>query len=153
MARIGLRGAEGLAIASAVSGIIKGLAGRARPFVSPSEPWHWEFNHGWTDAQFFSMPSGHTTATTAFVAGVLFATRGLAPATRAAFAVLLLLSVAGVAFARVYSDQHWFSDVIAAALIGLATSAVLARMHAGSGHTGYNRVMLGMDEMARQRSL
>ena len=143
LARIGLRGAEGLAVASAVSGIIKGLAGRARPFVSPSEPWHWEFNRGWSEAQFFSFPSGHTTATTAFAVGVLLATRGMAPATRAVIAVALLLGAVGVAFARVYTDQHWFTDIVGAVVVGALTSTSLARVHARGTSLRYDRVMLG----------
>lgn len=143
LARIGLRGAEGLAVASAVSGIIKGLAGRARPFVTPGEPWHWEFNHGWSDAQHFSMPSGHTTATMAFVIGVLVATRGTAAMPRVALVFPLLVSVAVVALARIYTDQHWASDIVAALLLGATTSMLLARVHTRSAHPGYHRLMLG----------
>lgn len=143
LARVGLRGAEGLAVASAVSGIIKGLAGRARPFVMPGEPWHWEFNHGWSDAQYFSMPSGHTTATMAFAVGVLVATRGSGLKSRTALVATLLVSAGTVAFARVYSDQHWLSDVVVALLLGTTTSLLLARVHARSTHPGYHRVMLG----------
>ena len=143
VARVGLRGAEGLAVASAVSGLVKGLAGRARPFVTPGEPWHWEFNHGWSDAHYFSMPSGHTTATMAFVIAVLVATRGAAALPRAAFAFSLLMSVAAVAFARVYTDQHWASDIVAALVLGTTTSLLLARVHANSTYPGYHRLMLG----------
>ena len=143
LARVGLRGAEGLAVASAVSGIIKGLAGRARPFVTPGEPWHWEFNRGWSDAQYFSMPSGHTTATVAFVVGVLVATRGIAAKSRAAFVLPLIVSAAAVAFARVYTNQHWASDIVAALVLGTTTSLLLARVHANSAYPGYHRLMLG----------
>lgn len=144
MARIGLRGAESLTIASAVGGIIKGLSGRARPFVTPGEPWHWAFNRGWWDAQYFSFPSGHTAATTAFVLAVCLATRGLAPATRAAIGFPLFMSAVGVAMARIYTDQHWFTDVCAAAVIAALTSLLLARMHARSPSPRYDRVMLGI---------
>jgi len=143
VARIGLRGAEGLAIASALSAIIKGFAGRARPFVTPGEPWHWEFAHGWSDAHFFSMPSGHTTATTAFAVGVLLATRGIGVSQRVALVVPLIASAGAVAFARVYTDQHWLSDVLAAVVLGTVTSVVLARIHTRTRGDGYHRVMLG----------
>ena len=143
LASVGLRGVEGLAVGSAVSGVIKGLAGRARPFVTPGEPWHWEFNRGWSEAQFFSMPSGHTTATVAFAVGVTLATMGWARGRRIALAGPLLASALAVAFARMYGDQHWLSDVVAALVLGTATGLILARIRAKRAYPAYERVMLG----------
>ncbi|MCX5754611.1 MAG: phosphatase PAP2 family protein [Gemmatimonadetes bacterium] len=143
IARVGLRGAEGLAVASAVSGIIKGLAGRARPFVFPGEPWHWDFNHGWSDAQWFSMPSGHTTATTAMVVGVLLATRGWTGSARLSLTIPLIASAVLVAFGRVYSNQHWVSDVAVAVLLSTIVSVLIARVHRVAPRAAYDRIMLG----------
>jgi membrane-associated phospholipid phosphatase len=154
-ARVGLRGAEAIAIASAISGIIKGLAGRARPFLTPGEPWHWDFNHGWSDARYFSMPSGHTTATVAFAAAVVLATRGWTPGRRAALIVPLSLSALLVGVARIFTNQHWLSDVIVANLLGIFTALVLARLHAGAEEkrapgtpSRYHRWMLGASAAA-----
>jgi membrane-associated phospholipid phosphatase len=143
LARAGLRGVEALALASGVSGIIKGLAGRARPFVDGSAPWHWEFNHGWTDARFFSMPSGHTTATTAFVVGVLCATMAWPRRARLTLIVPLVASAVLVAWARMFADQHWLSDVVAAIAIGTATALILARVHRGRAVSAWDRLLLG----------
>lgn len=157
LARTGLRGAEALAVASGVSGVIKGLAGRARPFVDGSEPWHWEFNHGWADARFFSMPSGHTTATTAFAVGVLYATADWPWRTRVALVAPLAASAVLVAWARMFADQHWLSDVSAAIVIGGTTALTLARVHRGRPHSAYDRIMLGAEgahrgQVARESS-
>jgi len=143
LSRIGLRGAEGIAIASALSGITKGLAGRSRPFFAPGEPWHWDFNHGWSDARFFSMPSGHTTATVAFAVAVTIAAWRAHRANGAIFGAVLLISAVGVGVARMYADQHWLSDVVAALVLGTATSLALARVHERRPAVGYHRVMLG----------
>jgi undecaprenyl-diphosphatase len=145
VARVGLRGAEALAVASAISGIIKGLAGRARPFVTPGEPWNWDFNHGWSDARYFSMPSGHTTAATAFAIGIALATTGWSRGRRAALAVPAVLSILLVAAARILADQHWLSDTAVAMTLGSLTSFVLARIHERRAPSGYDRVMLGAD--------
>jgi membrane-associated phospholipid phosphatase len=141
-ARIGFRGIEALAVASALSGIVKGLAGRARPFVGDG-PSRWEFNHGWTDARFFSMPSGHTTATMAFAMGVTLATAGWPAGRRAAVAFPVVTSALVVAWARIFTDQHWFSDVVVALLLGVATSVILARLHGGREASAYNRLLVG----------
>ncbi|MDQ8164699.1 MAG: phosphatase PAP2 family protein [Gemmatimonadota bacterium] len=149
-AHVGLRGAEAIAIASAISGIIKGLAGRARPFLTPGEPWHWDFNHGWSDARYFSMPSGHTTATVAFAAAVVLATREWTPGRRAALIVPLCASAILVGVARIFTNQHWISDVIVANLLGISTALVLSRAHARADEarapgtpSRYRRWMLG----------
>jgi undecaprenyl-diphosphatase len=139
---IGLRGAEGIAASSAISGIIKGLAGRSRPFIAPGEPWHWSFAHGWTDARYFSMPSGHTTATFGFAIAASMAAATLRPAPRVAFTVAAFATAVLVAFARVYLDQHWLSDVAAGAALGSVTGFAIARWHARHPGSRFDRILL-----------
>lgn len=141
-AELGLRGIEAIAIGSAINGIIKGFAGRARPFVTPQEPWHWNFAHGWTDARYASMPSGHTMATFAFAAAVTMAA-GRAPRTRWEIGTAAVASALLVAFARTYTNQHWLSDAMAGALLGSVTGIVLARWHNRHPGSAFDRVLLG----------
>ena len=143
IAELGLRGAEGIAVASAISGIAKGLTGRSRPFLVPAEPWHWEFAHGWTDARFFSMPSGHTTATFAFAAAASVVAGNWRPIPRAAFTAAVFGSALLVAFARAFLDQHWLTDVAAGALLGGVTGFALARWHVRHPATPFDRALLG----------
>ena len=143
IAELGLRGAEGIAVSSAISGITKGLASRARPFVTPGEPWHFEFARGWTDAHYFSMPSGHTTASFGFAVAVSLAASRLVPRYRALFTGLALLSAVAVAFARTYADQHWLTDVMTGALLGGATGWWLVRLHGRIGSSAFDRALLG----------
>ena len=143
VAMIGLRGAEGIAVASALSGIVKGFAGRARPFVTPDEPWHWNFLHGWTDATYFSMPSGHTTATIGFAAAITVASVRMPRMPRLALVAAAFASVILVGFARVYTNQHWFSDVLAGALLGGMAGFPLAGWHERHPRTAFDRVLLG----------
>jgi len=143
VAELGLRGAEAIAVASAISGIIKGFAGRTRPFLAPGEPWHWNFAHGWTDARFFSMPSGHTTATFAFAAAAGVAAAAWRPAQRATVVVVAFASAVLVAFARTWLDQHWLSDVGVGAILGGTVGFALARWHAQHRSTRFDRALLG----------
>jgi membrane-associated phospholipid phosphatase len=143
LALLGLRAAEANAVASAISGIVKGFAGRARPFVAPGEPWHWNFLHGWTDARYFSMPSGHTTATIAFATAVTVASACWARRARIAMILGAFTSTLLVAFARIYTNQHWFSDVLAGALLGAITGFLIARWHERHPRTAFDRVMAG----------
>jgi membrane-associated phospholipid phosphatase len=143
ISELGLRGAEGIAVASAISGIMKGLAGRSRPFLFPGEPWHWDFAHGWIDARYFSMPSGHTTATFAFAAAISVVAATWRPAPRAALSLAAFTSAILVGFARTYLDQHWLSDVEIGALLGGATGFALALWHARHPDSRLDRALLG----------
>jgi membrane-associated phospholipid phosphatase len=145
---LGLRGVEAIAVASSLSGIVKGFAGRARPFVTPDAPWHWNFLHGWTDARYFSMPSGHTTATFAFATAVTVVAVHRRLPRNAIVIALAFLSALLVAFARTYTNQHWFSDVAAAALLGATTGFFLIRWHERHPRTAFDRVLLGADTAA-----
>lgn len=152
ISRIGLRGAEGIAIASALSGIVKGLAGRSRPFLAPGEPWQWDFNHGWSDARYFSMPSGHTTATVAFAVAAAIAAGRARRAGGAVFGAIVIVSALCVGFARMYADQHWLSDIAVAVLLGSATSVALDGIHARRPAIGYHRIMLGASAPTTSRN-
>jgi membrane-associated phospholipid phosphatase len=143
VALLGLRGAEAIAVASSISGIVKGFAGRARPFIAPDEPWHWNFLHGWTDARYFSMPSGHTTATIAFAAAISVASARWAPPARIAMILAAFFATLFVAFARIYTNQHWFSDVLTGAALGVTTGFLIARWHERHPHTAFDRVLAG----------
>jgi membrane-associated phospholipid phosphatase len=140
---LGLRAAEAIAIASALSGILKGFAGRARPFIAPGEPWHWNFLHGWSDARYFSMPSGHTTATIAFATAISVASVRWTPPARTAMILGGFTSALLVAFARMYTNQHWFSDVFTGAALGAATAYLLTRWHERHPGTAFDRVLAG----------
>ena len=143
VAVLGLRGAEAIAVASAISGIVKGFAGRSRPFLSPAEPWHWDFAHGWSDARYFSMPSGHTTAVFAFAAAASVVAAGWRPVPRVGLTAAAFSGASLVAFARLYLDQHWLSDVVAGALLGGATGLALARWRARHTDSRFDRALLG----------
>ena len=143
---LGLRGAfEAIAVASAISGIVKGFAGRARPFVSPDDPGHRDFLHGWTDARYFSMPSGHTTATIAFAAAISVASGGWAPSKRIA------MIVGAFAAASLKSRSH---DSTATSIGSAMSSPVqcfgpaptgllLTRWHERHPRTAFDRALLG----------
>lgn len=146
---LGLRGAESIAVASALNGIVKGLAGRERPFVTPGEPWHWNFSHGWTDGHFSSMPSGHTLATIAFAAAASVASARWDPRQRAALTVVTFFAALLVAFARMYTNQHWLSDVVVGAALGSATGYLLTRWHARHPGTRFDRALLGATPESR----
>ena len=151
MAELGLRSTEGIAVSSAISGIVKGLAGRARPFVAPGEPWHWQFANGWTDARYFSMPSGHTTACFAVAAAASLTVARWRPAWRAVVVSSTFATALLVAFARVFANQHWLSDVVAGAVLGMCTGFAIAHWHGRHPQSSFDRALLGSTQATGAR--
>ncbi len=143
LARVGLRGLEGLAFASAVSGILKGSLGRARPTISPGNPWNFNFFHGWSDAAYFSMPSGHTTASFGAAVAMTIAVADWPAAPKWIARVVLLTSAVMVAWARVATHQHWVTDVVAGALLGTTVATLVMRVHAKHPESRFDHVLLG----------
>ncbi|MBL1074728.1 phosphatase PAP2 family protein [Nocardia sp. 2] len=107
-----------VATATAVGHIIKRAVGRERPPVDTRV----------VDATGMSFPSGHATATAAFVGvAVLVYLRTHKGLVRSVIAVTCgTLAVAVMATTRLYLGVHWLTDVLGGALLGLGVVLVAA---------------------------
>ena len=103
------------AIAGAVTRVVKMSAGRARPSVHVDAGW----NGPRLSSKYHSFPSGHTAASTAFFGALAFASW------RAG--VLFLPVVLLIAFSRMYMGAHHLSDIVGAAILGLAVAFFVTR--------------------------
>ncbi|HEX4641251.1 MAG TPA: phosphatase PAP2 family protein [Chthoniobacterales bacterium] len=106
-------------VACALAGIgarvVKIATGRARPNVQVESGW----NGPRLSARYNAFPSGHTAASTAFFATLVFAGWRIG-------APLLLIPML-IAFSRMYVAAHYLSDVVFAALVGLLVAYLVAR--------------------------
>jgi membrane-associated phospholipid phosphatase len=95
--------------------VIRSLSGRTRPSAHVAQGWYGLFYHSHCligNHDFNSFPSGHVGAAVGFAVPLLLGTRrGRYPA--------VALSVA-VAWSRLFLRCHHFSDVVVAAVIGVA---------------------------------
>ena len=101
--------------------IMKSALGRWRPFTG-AEP----FDFYWLTFgpnEHLSMPSGH--ATVAFALSSVLA--GTTDNNILKFAYYILAVI--TAISRIYHDQHWFSDVLASAVIGITIGNILIQKH------------------------
>lgn len=87
------------------------IAGRERPYSGDGP---WKYNLFTLDNEIQSFPSGHTTV--AFAASTVLAEYFDTWYSRVFFYGLATLT----AYARIYNNQHWASDVFFGALIGFA---------------------------------
>lgn len=105
-----------LALAGLAARAIEISTGRARPSVKSEEVW----NGPRFSSKFHAFPSGHTAASTAFFAVLLFANR------RIGLACLPIPLLIG--FSRMYVGAHYLSDVVSAALLGFLCAILAARL-------------------------
>ena len=111
-------------LAGAINGVIKWVAGRARPFTWSDAPWHlhpfpgglWGFFH----QKNLSFTSGH--ATQAFAWAELTAIA--VPPLR----IPVYLWAIATAFQRVASTDHYLTDAVAGAWLGVVTVRVTFRI-------------------------
>ncbi|MGC8894746.1 MAG: phosphatase PAP2 family protein [candidate division WOR-3 bacterium] len=123
LADAGLVGMESWLLAGAVSQLSKYALGRARPNTGEGpcsfDPIAWDEAH-------HSLPSGHATVAFAGLSGFGFRTGN-------PWVVAACLGLAsGVAWARVYQDVHWTSDVFWGTALGIAIGYSIARKHTES---------------------
>jgi membrane-associated phospholipid phosphatase len=103
------------ALAGMGARVVKVATGRARPSVQMDASWKGPS----LSPRYNSFPSGHTAASTAFFATLIFAGWRIGAA--------LLFIPAVIAFSRLYVGAHYFSDAICGALIGLLASYLVVR--------------------------
>jgi membrane-associated phospholipid phosphatase len=126
---IGIHVSESYAAAAAAVYIVKGIAGRARPYwVSSLSAYDFELGRGFPHREpYSSFPSGHATGSFAFAASISVEAARRWPEHK----VLIGGLAYGGAFldgvSRVYRDTHWPSDVAAGALIGTVSGILVTR--------------------------
>src|SRR5258708_251664 len=150
----GSRVTKSVLLAAAITGIGKGVAGRALPGVETEHPF--SFGRGFHEGNgpFVAFPSGHTAAAfalaTALTAEAGHSSYRWSPLVRpAAFAV-----ATGVAIARVYQQTHWVSDLPLAAVIGMwSASAVESRSKTPASSKDSDRALTDVSVVPYKRGI
>ena len=135
LAALGLHGTEALLLGEFTGGVIKGLIGRQRPYVTPQNSHNFGFLRGFRGGdQYRSFPSGHSLAAFAAAAAVSSETSGWWPNTRWIIGPALFTGATLTGVSRMYDNKHWASDVIVGA--GLGTFAGLKVVRYNNAHPG-----------------
>lgn len=133
LADIGLHTGEAMAGAGVTTLFLKAVVGRARPYVEPHDP-H-AFGKGRPLAfagGYESFPSGHATVAFALAGALTEETALHWPGRQWVVGPVMYAVATGVAFARVYRDRHWASDVLGGAVVGtLVSRRVVRALHTG----------------------
>lgn len=118
---VGLHTGEAVVAGELVDFVIKGVAGRSRPYVSnDTNPTDFVLGRGFRKGEdYSSFPSGHATAS--FAAAAALASEGSRwwPHQTRYVTPLAYTGATMVALSRVYNNKHWASDVFFSAAIGI----------------------------------
>jgi len=148
IADVGLHATESVVMASLASQVIRGPLGRTRPHeAGDTNQYDFHFGKGFTHFENRAFPSIHTSsgmavatvltmemqrrhvAATPYVAPVLFAA-GILPG-----------------LSRIQLDQHWASDVLAGALMGVFAGYKVVSYSHDHPNNRFDRVLLRMSAM------
>jgi len=126
---IGIHVSESYATAAAAVFIVKGIAGRARPYrVNSESAYDFELGRGFPHREpYSSFPSGHATGSFAFASSITVEAARRWPARAALVGALAYGGAFLDGVSRVYRDTHWPSDVAAGALLGTMSGLLVTR--------------------------
>ena len=130
LADLGWHGTEALIVGELVAVVIKGTAGRQRPYVEPRNSNSYGLFRGFGGSdKYRSFPSGHSTSAFAAAAAVSSETSRWWPETRWIIGPILHTGAALTGVSRMYNNRHWASDVLIGAGIGTFAGLKVVRYH------------------------
>lgn len=138
LADLGWHGTEAVLFAQGITTVIKGVAGRGRPFLSDGrDPDDFHVGKGFRGGDWASFPSGHTSTAFAAAAAVTNETTRWWPKSTWIVGPLMYGGATAVGLSRMYHSRHWGSDVVIGAAIGTFSGRKLVQY--AHGHPG-NRI-------------
>jgi membrane-associated phospholipid phosphatase len=144
-ADLGFHGIEALLIGSQLGSLLKGVVGRARPYVDVDEPHNYKAFRGFGGGgDYRAFPSGHAIAAFSAAAAVTSETKRWWPKSVWFIGPLMYGGAAAVGWSRMYDNKHWASDVITGAAIGTFTGLKVVHWnHYSHPNNDVDRFFLG----------
>jgi membrane-associated phospholipid phosphatase len=140
---LGWHGTEAVLLASGITGVLKGVMGRARPdAATDARPSDFKFGKGFTTDSRTSFPSGHTTTAFAAAAAVTSEVNRMWPKYTWYVGPVLYGGATLVGLSRMYHNRHWASDVALGAGIGTFSGMKVIRYSHAHPDNRIDRIML-----------
>jgi membrane-associated phospholipid phosphatase len=140
---LGWHGTESVVLATGITGVLKGLLGRSRPYVTAdTNPRDFKFGKGFSGEDRSSFPSGHTTVAFAAASSVTSEAQRLWPGHTWIVAPVMYGGATLVGLSRMYHNKHWASDVILGAGIGTFSGIKVVRYSHAHPDNFIDRVIL-----------
>jgi membrane-associated phospholipid phosphatase len=145
MADITFHAAEAVVVGSLASQVIRGPLGRSRPHVTNyTDQYDFKPFKGFGDFKYRAFPSIHTASAFAVATVYTLETKRRAPKATWIVGPVAYLIAAGPGVSRMYTGQHWASDILAGAFVGtFAGAKVLRYNHEVKPANRVNKFFLG----------
>lgn len=144
MADLGLHGTEAIVVGLAGTSLLKGMFGRARPYMDTTDPRNFKFLRGFQrSGDYSSFPSGHTLVGFAVASAVTAETRRWWPHSTWYIAPVMYGGASMIGLSRMYNNKHWASDVMMGAAIGTFAGSKVVRYHHSHPRNRIDRWLLG----------
>jgi membrane-associated phospholipid phosphatase len=141
--------AEAVVVASVVSQVIRLPLGRERPVVESnlgSDPFVFRPFRGWNNRDYRAFPSIHSASGFAAAAALSGEVAKRWPDARWYVSPLLYGLAATPGLSRIYMNEHWASDVLMGAFIGVVAGQKIVRYnHTTNRRNKVDRFFLGSD--------
>ena len=145
MADITFHAAESVVVGSIASQLIRGPLGRARPYATNySDQYDFHPFQGFTNFKYRAFPSIHTASSFAVATVYTLETKRRAPGAVWIVAPVAYALAAAPGLSRMYTGQHWASDILSGAFMGVIAGAKVVRYnHVVNPNNKVNRFFLG----------
>jgi membrane-associated phospholipid phosphatase len=142
---LGWHGTEAVILGSSITAVLKGVTGRARPYVTnDTNPHDFKFLKGFSGGGRTSFPSGHATAAFAAASAVTSETQRIWPGHTWLVAPAMYGGATLVGLSRMYHDKHWASDVVLGAAVGTFSGLKVVRYTHAHPENFLDRAVLGV---------
>jgi len=145
-ARLGLHTAEAVLVGNFITGTLKYVAGRKRPYASPGHPDDFKLFRGFKGDSVRSFPSGHTTSAFAAAAAATAETGYIWKEGKPFVGGVLFTAAGIVGLSRMYHNAHWASDVVVGAAIGSFVGWKVVRYSHEHPSNNVDRFFLGRQD-------
>lgn len=130
--------------------VIRGALGRARPYVideagekRDADPYEFQLLHGFTSFNYRSFPSMHAMASLAVATALTQEMRQRDTPHRAVISPLLYAAATLPPLARMYLDEHWTSDIVLGAFLGVFAGQKVVTYSHEHPHNRLDNAFLG----------
>lgn len=132
LAGAGIHMTEAVLLAASITGLGKGISGRALPVVNINAPENFQFGRGFHhgNGPYVSFPAGHAAASFAMAAAITGEADLWHPGSARIVGPVAYGTAGLIGLARMYQNVHWASDLPLAVAIGTWSGlTVVARSH------------------------
>jgi membrane-associated phospholipid phosphatase len=150
MADITFHAAEAVVVGSLASQVIRGPLGRSRPHITNyTDQYDFKPFKGFRDFDHRAFPSIHTASAFAVATIYTMETKRRAPGATWIVGPVAYALALGPGVSRMYTGQHWASDVLGGAFMGTFAAAKLMKYnHDVRPENRVNRFFLGADNVS-----